>query len=85
MDEAELRQCRKCLLMQSGKEDILSDIYKRIANIPSDKKTDEKEYSVRLSVCSDCDHLISGCCNKCGCYPEFRAAFIDNRCPCHKW
>ncbi len=80
-----LRPCAKCLLLQSGKEDILADIKSRIEKLSPDEKTDEKAYGKRLSVCSVCEYLVSGTCLKCGCYPEFRAAFAKNVCPSKKW
>ena len=80
-----LRPCGKCLLLQSGKEDILADIKSRIEKLSPDEKTDEKAYGERLAVCSACEYLLSGTCLKCGCYPEFRAAFASNGCPVKKW
>ena len=80
-----LRPCGKCLLLQSGKEDILADIKSRIDKLSPDEKTDEKAYGERLAVCSVCEYLLSGTCLKCGCYPEFRAAFAKNDCPVRKW
>lgn len=85
MNSEELRVCRRCLLLQSGKDDIMADIKERIEKMkPSEKATDEI-YSSRLSICSACDFLADGTCLKCGCYPEFRAAFAKNRCPHKKW
>ncbi len=81
----EERICRRCLLLKSGKQDILADIRSRIEKIPPGQKTDSNEYHLRLAVCGECEYLIDGTCLKCGCYPEFRAAFIKNRCPIKKW
>lgn len=79
------RICRRCLLLKSGKQDILADIQSRIERIPPDQKTDSNEYHLRLVTCGECEYLIDGVCLKCGCYPEFRAAFNKNRCPNKKW
>lgn len=79
------RVCRRCLLLQSGMEDILKDINSRIEKIPQDDKTPAPEYEKRLGICSDCDFLSDGTCLKCGCYPEFRGAFVKNKCPVKKW
>lgn len=84
-DEETLRQCRRCLLLQSGKDDVLADIKSRIAAIPPKDRTPEDLYGARLERCAGCDHLVSGTCLKCGCYPEFRAAFIRNGCPVKNW
>lgn len=80
MDE-EKRVCRRCLLYESGEIDVLADIRERIRRIPEKDRTPPGEYEQRLSFCRQCDDLIGGVCMKCGCYPEFRAAFQKNRCP----
>lgn len=85
MSEDNLRQCRRCLLLQSGREDVLADIKSRIAAIPPKDRTPDGIYRARLECCAGCDHLVSGTCLKCGCYPEFRAAFVRNDCPAKKW
>ncbi len=79
------RICRRCFLLKSGKQDILADIQSRIERITPDQKTDSNEYHLRLVACGECEYLIDGVCLKCGCYPEFRAAFNKNRCPNKKW
>ena len=85
MTENEMRVCRRCLLFESGRQDILKDIKEHIDKIPGEKKTQDEAYAHRLAVCGECDCLESGTCLKCGCYPEFRAAFAANKCPCGKW
>lgn len=77
----EKRFCLRCFLEESGEADVLSDIRTRIARIPPAQKADETLYRRRLDCCAACDYLIGGVCMKCGCYPEFRAAFKKNRCP----
>lgn len=77
----ELRQCKRCLLLESGEADVYKSVSECIAKISPEEKTDSDTYRNRLDICSACDHLISGTCLKCGCYPELRAAFRRNRCP----
>ncbi len=84
MNEEE-RVCRRCLLLQSGRREILDDINLRIAKLSPGEKADETVYKNRLDICRQCDFLEEGTCLKCGCYPEFRAAFGKNRCPVRKW
>ncbi len=79
--EDEVRRCRRCFLYESGETDILEDIKRRIEKIPKKDKAPENVYASRLADCSNCEHLVGGVCMKCGCYPEFRAAFIKNKCP----
>lgn len=75
------RDCKKCLLYESAEEDILSDIKSKIDKLSEQERADEDLYSHRLSLCQQCDNLISGVCMKCGCYVEFRAAFLKQKCP----
>lgn len=75
------RECKKCLLYESAETDILDEIKSKIKGLPSQERADEELYSHRLSLCRQCDNLISGVCMKCGCYVEFRAAFIKQKCP----
>ncbi|MCD7827167.1 MAG: DUF6171 family protein [Clostridiales bacterium] len=77
----ELRECKRCLLLQSGDEDNYRLVERYIAKIPEKDRTEDETYKQRLSICSDCDNLISGVCMKCGCYVEFRAAFKNKKCP----
>lgn len=81
----EERVCRRCLLLQSGRGDVLEDIKRRIEKLSDSERAQSEIYEGRLSVCSACPFLADGTCLKCGCYPEFRAAFAKNRCPNCKW
>ena len=78
------RVCR-CLLEKADKKEILEDINRRIEKLSPNEKAGEELYKNRLSLCSDCDYIADGTCLKCGCYPEFRAAFLKNKCPVKKW
>ena len=75
------RECKKCLLYESAEADMLADIKSRINKLTSQERADDDVYSHRLALCQQCDNLISGVCMKCGCYVEFRAAFIKQKCP----
>ena len=75
------KECKRCLLTESAREDVLKDIQEHLIKMPAHKKVDAKTYEKRLSLCQECEHLISGTCMKCGCYVEFRAAFVNQKCP----
>ena len=79
-----VRPCR-CLLIETGREDIAKDIERRIEKLPQSERAPAEEYKRRLEICTACDFLADGTCLKCGCYPEFRAAFRKNACPIKKW
>lgn len=81
----EFRECKKCLLLKSGEEDNYKLVQQYIQKIKPEEKSDDTIYFSRLSICGDCDNLISGTCLKCGCYVEFRAAFKNKKCPVKKW
>lgn len=59
-------------------------IYEYIKLLPDDRKATDEVYKNRLSVCKNCDELVSGICKKCGCYVEMRAAIINGYCPHEK-
>ena len=56
-------------------------MYEYIARIPADDKAPEEEYERRLSICKECEKLLSGMCRMCGCYVEMRAAIALRDCP----
>lgn len=76
-----MAECKRCLLREAAEADTLKDIKRRIEKLDAKEKADEKLYAQRLDECRSCDNLISGVCMKCGCYVEFRAAFISQKCP----
>ena len=82
---SEERICRRCLLWESGREDVLLSIRQHIEKIPDPDRCADEAYRSRLAHCSACDQLVDGTCLKCGCYPEFRAAFRKQTCPAKKW
>ena len=77
----DLRECKKCLLLQSGEEDNYNLVQEYIKKIKPGEKCPDGLYSERLEKCKRCDNLISGVCVKCGCYVEFRAAYKNKKCP----
>jgi hypothetical protein len=50
----------------------------------ADRASDEL-YENRLDLCKECDSLLAGTCQKCGCYVEIRAASKSAKCPIKKW
>ncbi|HEX3078562.1 MAG TPA: DUF6171 family protein [Lachnospiraceae bacterium] len=73
--------CKKCLLSDMDKDKYFESLYEYIAHLPIDIKTEEEEYTRRLSFCKQCENLLNGMCRKCGCYVEVRAAKKVNSCP----
>ena len=67
------RICKKCLLREMDEAGFFQNMYDYIARIPADDKTPEEEYERRLSICKECEKLLSGMCRMCGCYVEMRA------------
>lgn len=76
-----MEECKRCLLHESAQSDVIESIKSRISKLSYEEKADDELYSKRLDECKNCDNLISGVCMKCGCYVEFRAAFINQKCP----
>ena len=79
------RICKKCLLREMDEAGFFQNMYDYIARIPADDKAPEEEYERRLSICKECEKLLSGMCRMCGCYVEMRAAIALRDCPGKKW
>ena len=77
--------CLRCLLKEANKGDMLQTIKEHIKKIADKDKSDYEEYQRRLKICTRCKWLSEGTCLKCGCYPEFKAAFLKQKCPYKKW
>ena len=77
--------CKRCLLADTDDEKIKADVQKAIERLGADIRVDDAEYARRLSICTECEDLNNGTCNKCGCYVELRAAAKISDCPYHKW
>ena len=62
------RICKKCLLREMDEAGFFQNMYDYIARIPADDKTPEEEYERRLSICKECEKLLSGMCRmwRCG-------------------
>lgn len=76
-----LRECKRCLLKESSREDVYKSIQEILQKLSDAEKTDEQTYAQRLSACQGCEQLVSGVCLKCGCYVELRAAYKRQKCP----
>ncbi len=74
-------ECKRCLLLESAQGKMLDVIKEKIEKLSPEEKASSELYEFRLSQCRECDSLLSGTCLKCGCYPEFRAAFKNTHCP----
>lgn len=87
MEQKEFRYCRKCLLRDMEEKEYFENLQSYMAGIDEALKADEREYQRRLSLCKECDNLLSGMCRVCGCYVELRALMKKNRCPAveKKW
>lgn len=79
------RICKKCLIRELAEKAEYKNMYDYIENLDPDIRAPEPTYEERLSVCKQCDKLLSGMCRACGCYVEMRAALVKNTCPYKKW
>lgn len=73
-------QCKKCLLLDAGETDVYKTVNDYIATLDDALKVDDEQYKKRLSLCKECEFLISGMCRKCGCYVEIRALLKNKNC-----
>lgn len=73
--------CKKCLLLEAGEQKSFAGVKDYLDTIENSLKVDDDLYKKRLSLCKECDNLISGMCLKCGCYVEIRAALKNKACP----
>ncbi len=85
MSVTEKKFCLRCFLRDCGRNETFKNISDRIKKLSDKDKSSDEEYKKRISVCSECEFLSEGTCLKCGCYPEFRAAFKKQNCPIKKW
>jgi len=86
MDGERFRVCKKCLMrdmLDKGEE--LRKLEVLIDRLPAPERATEDVYEQRLAICRECDLLMDGTCNACGCYVELRAATKASRCPKKKW
>ncbi|HBM31731.1 MAG TPA: hypothetical protein DHW32_04425 [Ruminococcaceae bacterium] len=80
----ERKPCRRCLLQDIDESQLMEAIQQRIAALPASQRASAEDYAARLSECRMCDFLVSGTCQKCGCYVELRAAKRSAYCPHEK-
>ncbi|MDE5973734.1 MAG: hypothetical protein K2G73_03600 [Eubacterium sp.] len=73
--------CKKCLLLEAGEKKSFVGVKDYIDTLDNSLKVNDDLYEKRLSLCKECDNLISGMCLKCGCYVEIRAIFRNKSCP----
>lgn len=81
----EERVCKRCLMREMDSQGYFKNLKEYIDNIDEELKADNTLYEERLSICKECDLLLSGMCRSCGCYVELRAAMKKNYCPKHMW
>ena len=81
----ENRICKKCLLRDSPESEKFQNMFEYIRGLDEEIKAPEVLYQERLKCCKECDRLLSGVCNACGCFVEMRAAVKNNACPYKKW
>lgn len=80
------RVCKKCLMrdmLDKGEE--LRKLEALIERLPEPERASKEAYEERLGICRECDLLVDGTCNACGCYVELRAATQKSKCPKKKW
>lgn len=76
-----MNNCKKCLLLEAGEKVTYDEIMQYIASLDKNDLADEEIFKQRISLCKECENLISGMCLKCGCYVEIRARLKDADCP----
>lgn len=76
-----MKQCKKCLLLESGEKVTYQEISDYLKTLDKNDLVSEAEYERRITDCIKCDNLISGMCLKCGCYVEVRARLKNQDCP----
>lgn len=74
-------ECKKCLLYEAGEMVTYQQIMEYVATIDQNELVASEIYENRISFCKRCDFLISGMCQKCGCYVEVRARLRNQNCP----
>ena len=78
---AENRKPCRCLLFESGQQDMARAVAEYVASLDESVRTPEETYRARLALCRECPELMNGTCRLCGCYVETRAAKRGQVCP----
>ncbi len=73
--------CKKCLIRDMAEKSYTENLKSYMQRIDENIKVSEQEYEKRLSICKQCESLLSGMCLKCGCYVELRAMTKKQKCP----
>ncbi|MBQ7741242.1 MAG: hypothetical protein IJT65_08435 [Eubacterium sp.] len=76
-----IENCKRCLLAEAGNKVELWDIEQFVLTLDKELLVSEEEYQKRITLCKECDELISGLCGRCGCYVELRARLKEKDCP----
>jgi len=76
-----ISNCKKCLLLEAGESVTYDEIMQYVSSLDKNDLADEVTAEKRLSICKNCEELISGMCLKCGCYVEIRARLKNSQCP----
>lgn len=76
-----LTPCRKCLFSQMDDLSMYRQIEDYLAAMDPALKAPPARYRARLDRCRACEHLVSGTCQKCGCFVEVRCAKARQTCP----
>lgn len=79
------RVCYRCLIRDIAEKDYKEKIGRYIEAISPEDRTPKELYEKRLTICQNCDMLMRGTCNACGCYVELRAAGKKAECPHKQW
>lgn len=62
-------------------QEYFKNMYTYIERIPEDDKVSKQLYEERLEICKECEALLNGMCQLCGCYIEMRAVMKIRSCP----
>ncbi|MCR5250154.1 MAG: DUF6171 family protein [Lachnospiraceae bacterium] len=81
----ERKPCRKCLLEEYDEARYQELIRREIDWMDAEMRAPEELYRKRLAICTECEKLLQGTCQSCGCYVELRAAAVKGNCPRKKW
>ena len=73
--------CKKCLIRDMAEKSYTENLKSYMQRIDENIKVSEQEYEKRLSICKQCESLLSGMCLKCGCYVELREMKKKQKCP----
>ena len=73
-------KCKKCLLLEAGERVTYEEIMRYVDSLDESERIDETKALKRLEICTQCENLIAGACQKCGCYVEIRARLKDAQC-----